>query len=279
MPPTTPPRRPRLCAVGGAVVDHYPDLGLAFPGGNAPNVAVHAARSGAASAFIGVVGDDPAGRLIRESLDAEGVDISRLRVVAGATPVVTVRCDETGDFYSAACPRQVLPFSPTIDSVRPLAFDLIHLPATARATALAPFWAEVAPLCYDFGAGPADAELLPLITHAALSRPGMTEPEAAAMAVGLQRRGPHLVVLTRGAAGVIACRDGEVCHRPAAPAADTIDTLGAGDAHLAHLLVRLLSGDDLAPALAAAGDYAAAACTRHGGFGHGRPEAEILAGR
>lgn len=262
-------------------MDHYQDLGLAFPGGNAPNVAVHAARSGAEAAFLGVVGDDPAGRLIREALEMEGVGTSRLRVVPGATPAVTVARDEGGDFGCVACPRRFLPFEPGADDADYLAgFDLIHVASTSRADAAVAAWADRVRVSYDFAGGPdaGTASLLPLITFAALSRPGSGEPEAARLAVELQRRGPRLVVVTRGAAGVTACLEGEVLHQPAAPAS-ALDTLGAGDALIARLAVRLLCGDGLGPALAAAARQAARACGHLGGFGRGRPAAEVLAPR
>ena len=74
---------PHLLAVGDNVVDCYPDLGVMFPGGNAVNVAVHARRAGASSAYLGAVGTDPAGDLVRGSLVAEGVDD---RPVTGRRP-------------------------------------------------------------------------------------------------------------------------------------------------------------------------------------------------
>lgn len=274
----SPRPSPRLCSVGGAVVDHYQDLGLAFPGGNAPNVAVHAARSGAAAAFFGVVGDDPAGHLIRTSLEAEGVETSHLRAVPGATPAVTVRRDHTGDFDCAACPREFLPFAPGVEAAEYLAgFDLVHLAGTSRVDAVAASWAERLPLSYDFAGGPdaTSAALLPRVVCAALSRPNLTEAEAARLAVELQRRGPRLVVVTRGAAGATACLQGEVHHAPAADSS-TIDSLGAGDALLAHLAVRLMRGDDPAVALASAARYAAGTCRHLGGFGHGKPAVEVL---
>ncbi len=273
-----PPLPPRLCSVGGAVVDHYQDLGLVFPGGNAPNFAVHASRSGARSAFLGVVGDDPAGALLRAGLEAEAVDVSHLRTMPGPTPVVTVRQDDDAGFDCVACPRHFLPFEPSTADADYLAdFDLIHLASTSRSDPSAPLWAQRGPLSYDFAEGPGpDDALLPLITYAAVSRPGMGEAEAAGLAVSLQRRGPRLVAVTRGAAGVTACLRGEERHQAAA-AGSTIDTLGAGDALLAHLMVRLLSGDDLAAALAAAARYAARTCGHLGGFGRGRPAAGVIA--
>jgi len=73
---------PRICAVGDNVVDRYVDRRLMYPGGNAVNVAVHARRCGARTAYVGAVGDDAAGRLLWDVLVREGVDTDRLRRLA-----------------------------------------------------------------------------------------------------------------------------------------------------------------------------------------------------
>ena len=67
---------------GDNVVDCYEDRGLMFPGGNALNVSVFASRFGASACYVGAVGDDTAGNHVRAALVSEGVDISRLRIVA-----------------------------------------------------------------------------------------------------------------------------------------------------------------------------------------------------
>ncbi len=72
-------------------VDNLPSLGgesLASrveirPGGAAANVSVALARLGAASTFIGAVGDDAFGRMLREDLNREGVDTSFLATIPG----------------------------------------------------------------------------------------------------------------------------------------------------------------------------------------------------
>jgi fructoselysine 6-kinase len=71
----------RLLGAGDNVVDRYHDLGLMFPGGNALNVAVAAARAGAEAAYIGAIGTDRAGGVVLAGLRAEGIDTSRVRVV------------------------------------------------------------------------------------------------------------------------------------------------------------------------------------------------------
>ncbi len=78
-----------IVCLGEALVDMFPaELGRrlaevsAFypkPGGAPANVAVAAARLGAASAFIGKVGDEAFGRHLAEVLEREGVEIRGMR--------------------------------------------------------------------------------------------------------------------------------------------------------------------------------------------------------
>jgi ribokinase len=63
------------------------------PGGKGANQAVAAARLGRGVAMVGCVGDDEAGRELLASLEADGVDRSRVRVVDGVptgTAFITV---------------------------------------------------------------------------------------------------------------------------------------------------------------------------------------------
>ncbi len=71
---------PRLPGPGESVLG---DRFLLAPGGKGANVAVAAARLGAPVRFFGARGDDQFGEFIGSALDAEGVDISSLRVIAG----------------------------------------------------------------------------------------------------------------------------------------------------------------------------------------------------
>lgn len=86
-------RRPRVLTLGEPLVAGVPttpvnlDAAEAFvllPGGAEVNVAVGLARLGVSCAYIGIVGEDPLGRLMAERLADEGVD-ARLRTDAGPT--------------------------------------------------------------------------------------------------------------------------------------------------------------------------------------------------
>lgn len=59
-------------------------------GGPAATAAVTLARSGVSVVFVGAVGDDDAGSLIRSGLEREGVDTRYLRTVPGASSAMTI---------------------------------------------------------------------------------------------------------------------------------------------------------------------------------------------
>ncbi len=61
-----------------------------FPGGKGANQAVAAARMGAQVAMIGCVGDDANGRTLKETLAAEGIDVSAVHVTPGVATGVAI---------------------------------------------------------------------------------------------------------------------------------------------------------------------------------------------
>ena len=76
----------KITAIGEILVDMtqtHVENGIphfaANPGGAPANVAVAAARLGAESAFIGCVGDDLYGRLLRDTLRQNGVSATDCR--------------------------------------------------------------------------------------------------------------------------------------------------------------------------------------------------------
>ena len=81
----------KLLGLGDNVMDAYLFRGELYPGGNAANVAVLAKRAGAEkSGYIGVLATDAAGEHFRTVLQAENVDISRLRRGVGRTAWTTL---------------------------------------------------------------------------------------------------------------------------------------------------------------------------------------------
>ncbi|MEU7744022.1 PfkB family carbohydrate kinase [Nonomuraea sp. NPDC049158] len=281
------PRLIRLVAVGDNVVDRYPDLGVMYPGGNAVNVAVHARRTGAESGYLGAVGTDEAGRVVRDALAAEGVDLSLLRTVDGPNAFATVRL-VAGERKFTGGREGVSRFrlSPA-DLVRLAAADIVHTGECSFLEGqLDQLAAHARRLSFDFSERPWDyvEEHARHAGIAILSSPSGSREEALALARRVRALGPATVAVTLGAhgavlvsgaagdsaAGVLEGSRDLVAWGAAEPVA-VVDTLGAGDAFIARLLVGLARGEDL-PALAvAATAYASHACTSYGAFGHEAP--------
>ena len=190
-------RRPLLVAVGDNVVDCYPQLGVLYPGGNAVNVAVNAARLGAPSAYIGVVGTDAAGRVVESALRSEGVDVSRLRIVEGTNAAATVHLEE-GNRHFVGADTGVSRFR-----VNDGDLSLVGQAAIAHT-------GECSMLEEDLGALASSAQILsfdfserdldyveayaPHVQIATLSRPAIGTQEAVQMAMAVSELGPQTVV-------------------------------------------------------------------------------------
>ena len=96
----------KITAIGEILVDmtqtHVDDNGIphfaANPGGAPANVAVVVSRLGGESGFIGCVGDDLYGRMLRETLERNGVCTDGLQVTDRAnTTLAIVMVDPTGE--------------------------------------------------------------------------------------------------------------------------------------------------------------------------------------
>ena len=97
-----------------------------YPGGNAVNVAVHARRNGATSAYLGAVGTDRAGHVVLAALEEEGVDTTLTRRVDGPNAYADVRVvAATG--CSAAADVGISRFTVGPDDLAAAAaFDIVH---------------------------------------------------------------------------------------------------------------------------------------------------------
>jgi fructoselysine 6-kinase len=260
----------QLLAVGDNVVDCYPDLAVMFPGGNAVNVAVNAVRCGGSAGYVGVLGTDDAGRLLQRALADEGVDLGLLRVADGENARAIVRIVEGNRVFEhgeigvsrfrvgtddlAAAARAAVVHTGECSMTEP------DLPALAQASRV---------LSFDFSERPWDyvAELAGIVDIAILSSPEGDEAEAADTARRVSKLGPSRVVVSRGAQGAVLLGPGGLVVAPAGTG-PIVDTLGAGDALIARLLVGLASGEPDNVALRAATTYATATCAQHGAFGY-----------
>jgi sugar/nucleoside kinase (ribokinase family) len=244
-----------------------PAAGLVL-GGSGAITAYGAARLGLRTAFVGRVGDDPAGAFVLDALRAGGVDVSACVVdpaVPTAMTVALVDGDDRAILTAPGCldrlgaadvPPGLLERAAHVHVssyfLQPLlAAGLGGLFGLARAAG--------ASTSLDTNDDPAGRwagleDVLP-VTDVLLPN----EPEALAIARAttleqavkeLAARGT-LPVVKRGERGAIAFADGELVEIPAPPAT-VVDAVGAGDSFDAGLLAALLRGRPLRQAMTVA---------------------------
>lgn len=300
---------PHILCLGEALVDLVcerrvarladADAFVPHPGGATANVAVAAARAGAAVALAGGAGDDAWGVWLRERLLAEGVGLDHFHLRAGQqTAVAFVAVDDRGEpsyaIYGAGIeaavaalgeeaeraaagagafffasntlvgePERIITLAArraALQAGRPVVFDPnLRLHRWRDPSAAA----ELAAACVE------DAFLCKCNADEAARITGCAEPTDAAAA--LLERGARYAVVTIGAAGAVLAGPGGLRHRAAGVPAGVICTTGAGDAVAGTLLAALAAagfdGDVLPDALDAAMAAGARATESWGALG------------
>jgi ribokinase len=245
----------RFVAVGDVLVDvtirggpgHDARVSLRA-GGSAANAAVWAASLGAASAVVGRVGDDLAGRALRSALAERGVECflsvdpdapSGTYVVVGGTRYV-----DRGATVALAPAELPEAIEADVVAISPYLELETARSAVARARAS---WIV------------------------ALGKP-LRGANAVVLAEAEAEQGIHelaaqhrLACVTLGGLGAIAILDGEEASA-SAPAVEAADATGAGDAFAAALLVSVARGEALGTALQRACRYGAEAAASSTGW-------------
>jgi ribokinase len=265
-------------------------------GGKGGNQAVAAARLGAPTAFVGAVGDDAFGEEARAGLAAEGIDLTAVQTLSGATGVALILVDGRGENLISVASGANAELTPdhvlaAFATLAPRAGDVVlvghEIPTvTAKATVWA---ARQAGATTILNPAPADGldrsvfgdvdiltpnrgELATLVSEDSrrIGRGGRAgeRPEiAAATLLDRNSEGEGVrgaVIVTLGAAGaVVVARDVEPLDLPA-PAVTAVDSVGAGDAFNGALAAGLASGLSLEGAARRAIEAAALSTTRSG---------------
>lgn len=265
-------------------------------GGAEANMSIALARLGHRARFISRVGDDPFGRKVRAVLDAEGVDTSALVTDAAAPTGVFFRewlpdmarrvyYYRAGSAASRLAPEHLAPelFAGArivhLTGITP-ALSASCAAACARAVELARAAGALVSLDPNYrprlwGPEAFRAALLPLLRRTDILLMGHEDARAALgvedeeqMLAAGAALGPSVVVLKRAERGAAALTaDGRRAEVPAAPVAQALDPVGAGDGFDAGFLAGHLRGWDLeaclrlgarvgAASVEALGDYA-----------------------
>lgn len=266
----------KLIGVGDNVLDHYVAQGLMYPGGNAVNVAVYASRLGMQTAYIGAVGPDAPGRWIVDSISAEGVDVSHVKVLDGETSICHVTLVEGdrkfvgsngGVSYELVLEENDFAFIS--------GFDLVHSSIYSRIEKQLDKLSAVSKyLSFDFS-DHAEKEyrerVLPWLNAAFFSGSKLSDREMEELFEECRKAEVELCLITRGSQGAILEYNGIKYQQGITPT-DVVDALGAGDGFITALLHSLYAkGLDPQTSMKKASEFAAKICSEFGAFGRPMP--------
>jgi ribokinase len=253
------------------------------PGGKGANQAVAARRLAAEVTFVTLLGADPMGDRLAETLAAEGLPSEPIeRTSEVSTGVALISVDPAGRNQIAVAPGAnhrltvervrrhtgvlaeadvvLLQLESPIETVR---WALTEARRLGKRTVLNPAPARVLPL---------PADLLPLVDYLTpneveagllTDRTVLSPDDAEEAGHLLVARGVATVVVTMGAMGAVAVSAAGALRVPAFPV-EAIDTVGAGDAFSGGLAACLAAGAPIEDALLVASAAGSLTCTRRG---------------
>ncbi len=242
------------------------------------------ARLGARTAYLGTIGSDAAGVLMREALEAAGIDATGAIVRDAPQAHAAILLDEHSGERIVLWERdERLRLRPDdlpaayIEHARLVHVDDVDLEASVAAARLAAVCGVPTTSDIERVADGVDA-LIAAVTWPIFAAPavieltGIDDPERALRK--LRRLNLGLLTVTLGPAGAMAL-DGDVCLHAPAFAIEAVDTTGAGDAFRGGFAIAWLEGRAASDVLRFANAAAAASCTRVGAMAGAPTRAEV----
>lgn len=277
-------RLPRFPAFNSKVEVISTDV---LPGGQVATAAVACHRWGLSTRYIGKIGDDYAGRLQRESLDREGMELHLIEVPHCQSQVAFILVDQSSGERTILWKRDPrLDFLP--DELRPewiINARLLHVDGHPCAPgAQAARWAReagVIVLADLDNLYPGTEALLEQVDFLIAAREfperllGVSDPLESLPEI-VRRFGCRVAGVTLGQDGALAW-DGQQFHYSPAFRVDTVDTTGAGDLFHAGFAYCVLRGRTLPDSLEFSCAAAGLNCTALGARGGIRSLEEIAA--
>jgi ribokinase len=250
------------------------------PGGKGANQAAAAGRLGGNVAMVGCVGSDAYGHALRRALEAAGVAGDFVTVQGDRSGVALIEVSDAGENSIVVIPGANAWLTPAaveraLSNAPHARLVLLQLEIPDETILAAASLAHAAGLRVLLD--PAPARPLPdaLLANVDILLPNQGEAGALAgmeisgdadaeeAARRLLARGPRVVVLKRGAQGVVLADRAGFRHIPGHTVI-AVDTTAAGDCLAGALAVALDEGHDLLPAVTFANAAAALSTTKPG---------------
>lgn len=239
----------KLAAVGSNCIDFYSNVdgGKACPGGGPVNMAVYTLRIGGQASYIGPVGDDAYGGIMRKAISDRGVDCTHLHTLPGKTAVSQVELVDGervfGDYDEGVLEHYVL-------SGEDIDFICTH------DVVICDLWGKVEgqykdlkargmTTAFDCATRPEDEAsqvAMPYTDYLFFSTEDGDTPAVREQMRAYQARGPKLVVAMLGEQGSL-CFDGTDFYKfGIIPCDHLVDSMGAGDSYISGFLYGIVEG-------------------------------------
>lgn len=265
IPPTTP--TPPLCVVGSvnldiiATTNRLPSPGETVgggvlshqPGGKGGNQAAAAARLGSQVRMVAAVGRDEAGDQVIAAMAAAGVQTESVQRVSEATGTALIVVDENGQNQIAVCPGANDALDLTETEFGPDEAVLCQLEISLEVVLEA---ARRAQGFFAINASP--SQPIPAELRDRCDLVIVNETEAEQMP---ELASAKVLVTTFGSEGASLSRHGRAVASVPSPKVQVVNTIGAGDAFCAAMVLALTSGESDEDALRLACAVGAAAVT------------------
>lgn len=238
-----------VAAIGDNCIDYYRNLERKYPTGNVVDTGVNLQKLGIPTAIISTTGSDEYGKWMIESLEAEGLDISHLKVGDGPTAITYMDLDGLdrvhGEYIEGVLENIVF----DAEDVRfACEHDLVHSALWGKADpVLAEIHASGTLTSFDF----ADRLDDPLVEstlgavdygffsyHGAGGRDNTIED----FLKDKVARGMKVATATFGELGSLSW-DGERFYEGGVYPSEVVNTVGAGDSFIAGFLAGVLNGE------------------------------------
>ena len=261
-----------ILGIGDNTIDIYIDKGICFPGGNAVNVSVMTKRLGAESSYIGCIGNDKAGDLIKNSLLKEQVDVTFLKTINGENPWSVVKHINNDRVFHSSSPGVRGKYNINKNEIE---FISKHRIAhTSIYSDLENYFEIIRKninlISFDFSDkfDKYDIEFYcKYMDIVFLSGSKISNDNIKLLLERIYDYGVKAVIMTLGVNGSICLYNDEYHHQSIIDC-KVIDTLGAGDGFISGFLVSYLNNEDINVCLNNSAIYAKEVCGYMGAYGY-----------
>lgn len=236
----------RVAEIGDNCIDLYERIGKKYPTGNVVDTGVNLKKLGVDVSVISTTGSDEYGKWMVESLKAEGIDISHLKVGDGQTAITYMDMDGNdrvhGDYVEGVLANMTFDDE---DIKFAASHDLVHSALWGMAEKTLPKIAEKGtPIAFDYADRldhPLVEETLPYVAYGFYSYHNGHDQFIEEFLKDKVNRGMKIAVATFGEKGSLAYDKDGFHEGHIVEAKEVVNTVGAGDSFIAGFIYGILN--------------------------------------